>query len=202
MGAALHDFDDERLLDAPRLAPPPLIAALDIGVSKTVCLATRRDPVLDMHPHRPLRISGVGDKKLREFGAVFMGEITSHLGSNPRQMFADDSFAAPAPFVPMRSKLTDTVRDTLHYFRQGKSVAEIAHIRGVVEGTIYGHLETAMQAGETIDVDSLVSAEAQREIAAAFEKHGFGSLGRVVESLGGRYGYGPCRLVRAAMQRM
>ena len=60
MGAALHDFDDERLLDAPRLAPAPLIAALDIGVSKTVCLAARRDPVLDMHPHRPLRISGVG----------------------------------------------------------------------------------------------------------------------------------------------
>ncbi len=38
----------------------PLIAALDVGVSKTVCLATRRDPVLDLHPERPLRVLGVG----------------------------------------------------------------------------------------------------------------------------------------------
>ncbi len=174
---------------------PPYIVFSDVALRQMARFYPQSDREFS-------RISGVGEKKQREFGAVFMGEITSHLGSNPRQMFADDSFAAPAPFVPMRSKLTDTVRDTLHYFRQGKSVAEIAHIRGVVEGTIYGHLETAMQAGETIDVDSLVSAEAQREIAAAFEKHGFGSLGRVVESLGGRYGYGPCRLVRAAMQRM
>jgi cell division protein FtsA len=38
----------------------PLLAALDVGVSKTVCLASRRDPVLDMHPERPLRVLGVG----------------------------------------------------------------------------------------------------------------------------------------------
>lgn len=38
----------------------PLVAALDVGVSKTVCLATRRDPVLDMHPERPIRVLGVG----------------------------------------------------------------------------------------------------------------------------------------------
>lgn len=38
----------------------PLAAALDVGVSKTVCLAARRDPVLDLHPERPLRLLGVG----------------------------------------------------------------------------------------------------------------------------------------------
>ena len=40
--------------------PAPLAAALDVGVSKTVCLAARRDPVLDLHPERPLRVLGVG----------------------------------------------------------------------------------------------------------------------------------------------
>lgn len=39
---------------------PPLVAALDVGVSKTVCLATRRDPVLELHPERPLRVLGAG----------------------------------------------------------------------------------------------------------------------------------------------
>jgi superfamily II DNA helicase RecQ len=41
------------------------------------------------------RISGVGDKKLREFGAVFLAEIAAHLQTNARQIFADDSFAKP-----------------------------------------------------------------------------------------------------------
>jgi ATP-dependent DNA helicase RecQ len=41
------------------------------------------------------RITGVGEKKLREFGDVFLAEIAAYLQTNPRQIFADDSFAAP-----------------------------------------------------------------------------------------------------------
>lgn len=147
------------------------------------------------------RISGVGDKKLNEFGRVFLAEIAEHLRTNPRQMFADDSFSEVVAPLPRRSRLTDTVRETLHFFQQGKSVAEIARLRGFKDSTIFSHLEEAMLAGEAIDVNTLVSAEAQRAIVGAFQKHGFGSLGVVVESLGGRYGYGECRVVRAALQR-
>ena len=46
------------------------------------------------------RISGVGDKKLGEFGQIFLGEIAGFLATNPRQIYADDSFAAPAPTPP------------------------------------------------------------------------------------------------------
>jgi cell division protein FtsA len=46
--------------ESEHLAQAPLAAVLDVGVSKTVCLAARRDPVLDMHPERPLRVLGVG----------------------------------------------------------------------------------------------------------------------------------------------
>jgi ATP-dependent DNA helicase RecQ len=42
------------------------------------------------------RISGVGEKKLREFGPAFLAEIVAHLQTNPRQMFADDSFVRPS----------------------------------------------------------------------------------------------------------
>ena len=52
--------DDEPLLLTQEQAP--LVAALDVGVSKTVCLAARRDPVLDLHPERPLRVLGVGQQ--------------------------------------------------------------------------------------------------------------------------------------------
>jgi len=147
------------------------------------------------------RISGVGEKKLQEFGAVFLREIAAHLQSNPRQIFADDSFSQAATRQPRRSRLTDTVRDTLHFFRQGKTVSEIANIRGLSEGTVYHHLEQAMFAGEAIDINALVSVEAQREIAAMFDQRGSGSLGPIIEALGGKYSYGQCRVVRAALQR-
>ncbi len=46
------------------------------------------------------RISGVGQKKLQEFGAVFLAEIAAHLRTHPRQIFADDSFSPPAVAEP------------------------------------------------------------------------------------------------------
>jgi ATP-dependent DNA helicase RecQ len=36
------------------------------------------------------RINGVGEKKLNEFGDVFLAEIAAHLRTNPRQMFGED----------------------------------------------------------------------------------------------------------------
>jgi ATP-dependent DNA helicase RecQ len=146
------------------------------------------------------RISGVGERKLHEFGEVFLREIATYLQTNARQIFADDSFAEPALSMPRRSRLTDTVLETLHFFRQGKAVSEIARIRDLRDGTIFSHLEEAMLAGEAIDVNTLVASEAQGDIAAAFARHGYGSLGLVVASLGGRYTHGQCRVVRAALQ--
>ena len=152
--------------------------------------------------HELSRVSGIGEKKMREFGQIFLREIAAHLQTSPRQMFADDSFSASAPTkaAPRRSLLTDTVRETLQFYRRGKSISDIARLRGVKDGTIYGHLEQALLAGERIDVNALVPVVAQREIADAFARHGFVSLAPIVESLGGKYGYGECRLVRAVLQ--
>ncbi len=147
-------------------------------------------------------ISGVGDKKLREFGAVFLGEIGAHIQTHARQMFADDSFTEPAATpAPNHSRLNDTMRETLLLFRAGKTILEITRIRGLKDSTLFGHLEEAILAGENIDLNSILGVAEQRDIAAAFQKHGFGNLGGVVESLGGKNTYGECRLVRAAMQK-
>ena len=146
------------------------------------------------------RISGVGEKKLHEFGAVFLAEIAEHLRNNPRQMFADDSFVAPAT-VPGRAQLGDTARESLRRFRAGQSVDEIAADRGLTANTILGHLADALQTGEAVDLNQFLTADEQREITAAFEKNGFGSLSAVMQALGNRYDYGRLKLVRAGMLR-
>ena len=144
------------------------------------------------------RISGVGEKKLREFGAVFIEEVAAHLQSNPRQIFAGDISTEAQP--PPRSSLNDTARETVYFFRQGKTVEQIALVRGLKESTIYGHLEDAIRAGEKIELDRLLDEKGKQEIAAAFKRHGFGNLTGAVESLGGRYSHGQLRIYRAAAQ--
>jgi ATP-dependent DNA helicase RecQ len=146
------------------------------------------------------RISGVGEHKLREFGAVFLAEIAAHLQTNPRQIFAENSFAPPAA-LPRRARLSDTVRESLRQFLAGASVDQIAARRQLTPSTIYGHLADAMATGEPIEVNRFLTTEEQQEIRAAFGKLGSAALGPVFKALGGRYDYGRLRLARAAMGR-
>jgi hypothetical protein len=86
----------------------------------------------------------------------------------------------------------------LRRFRAGDSPAEIAASRGLVIGTIYGHLATAIEANETIDLAQLINAEAQTEIAAAFKRTGWGNIVGARELLKEKYDYGLLRIFRAA----
>jgi ATP-dependent DNA helicase RecQ len=144
------------------------------------------------------RISGVGEKKLREFGEVFLGEITAHLATNPRQIFADDSFIAPAAPPPSRSSLGDSARETLRRFRAGQMVEQIARERGVTTGTIYGHLAEGVERGEPVELQKFFTIAELAEVASAFGRNGFGALGPVFESLNGKIDYGRLRIFRAA----
>ena len=145
------------------------------------------------------RISGVGEKKLREFGEIFLGEIAAHLQTNARQIFADDSFTAPAP-PPSRSSLGDSARETLRRFRSGQPIEQIARERGVTTGTILGHLAEGIERGEPVDLQKFFTDAELAEVAAAFGRNGFGTLGPVFESLGGKIDYGRLRIFRAARQ--
>lgn len=63
MATALLSKTEARKDDVLELTTPaPIAAVIDVGVSKTVCLAARRDPVLELHPDRPLRVLGVGQQ--------------------------------------------------------------------------------------------------------------------------------------------
>ena len=145
------------------------------------------------------RISGVGAQKLQEFSAAFLAEIAGWLQTNPRQIFADESFAAAPP--PSRVFLNDTTRETLKRWRAGASVPEIARQRELASSTIWGHLAAAVEAGEAIELDRLFTAGEREEIAAAFARAGHFSLSAVREALGERFEYGALRIFRAAQRR-
>ncbi|MBW8863837.1 MAG: HRDC domain-containing protein, partial [Verrucomicrobia bacterium] len=143
------------------------------------------------------RISGVGEKKLNEFGGAFLGEIAAHLQTNARQIFADDSFAAPAA-PPPRKGLGDSARETLRRFRSGQSVEQIARERDVTTGTIMGHIAEGIERGEPVDLSKFFTADEKPKVSAAFYQHGWGNIVGVFESLGGKIDYGRLRIFRAA----
>jgi len=144
-------------------------------------------------------ITGVGNRKLEEFGAQFMDAILKHLRENPRQIFADEiEEVRTPPQKPPRAN--DTMRETLRLLRAGKTVGEIARERSLVATTIYGHIASAIEAGERVDVRKIISIEEERLIEAAFEKVTVGGLKEVKELLGDRVDYGQIR-VHLALKR-
>jgi ATP-dependent DNA helicase RecQ len=146
------------------------------------------------------RLSGVSDAKWQSYGAAFIEEISAHLRSNPRQIFADDSFTADAPRPP-RSRgelLNDSVRESLRMFRDGLGLVAIARARGLSESTVSSHLANALEAGEALDLGRVFTPEGAAEMQAAFEKAGWEFLSGAHAALGGRYDYVQLRLFRAA----
>jgi ATP-dependent DNA helicase RecQ len=146
------------------------------------------------------RISGVGEKKLQEFGKVFLAEIATHLQTYPKRTFTEEPLPSPQVSLRSGSRMTDTVSETYQMFQSGKTVKQIATIRGIKEGTICSHLEESILAGKTVDVERLVTLAEQKEITAALAKNKLPALAPVHEALGGKYTYGQLRICRAAMQ--
>jgi ATP-dependent DNA helicase RecQ len=75
-------------------------------------------------------ISGVGEKKLRDFGEVFLNEIALHLATSPRQIFADDSFVAPSK-PKAQSQSDDEAYDSILFESLRRVRKRLADERGV-----------------------------------------------------------------------
>ncbi len=143
-----------------------------------------------------LRVPGVGEKKLEDYGPVFLGAIRDWLTENPRQEFTPLETAAAAPLrVPGPTGGTAAI--TLELFKNGRSVAEIAKERSLTESTIENHLAQAIENGETLDHRALYTADEERQMRDALEGYVELALKPVFEQLEGRISYGKLRLYRA-----
>lgn len=141
-------------------------------------------------------ITGVGTRKLEEFGAQFMDAILKHLRENPRQVFADELGEVRNARPQKTGGINDSIAETLRLLRDGRSIGEIARLRDYVPGTIYTHLHKALEAGETFDLRSVLSIEEERLIETALAKVdiGLGGLSEVKSLLGDRIDYGQIRI--------
>lgn len=141
------------------------------------------------------RVSGVGDVKRREYGALFAEAVRAHLAVYPRKSF-NATEPAPAAVSP-----GDSCLESLRMFRSGQDVDAIARQRGLASGTIQGHLLGALMAGEPLDMDRLVSPADRALIEETFQRVGMDVLSAAFDALEGKQSYGALRLTRAWLQR-
>jgi ATP-dependent DNA helicase RecQ len=138
-----------------------------------------------------LSITGVGEHKLRRYGAQFLAALDEHRRST----------APGVDITGLGLTLSDTQRDTFQLYQEGLSLAEIASRRGLKDLTVVAHLEELLAAGLDIDLRRFVDADAIPLIEARLEALGTVNLTALKEGLPESISYCDVRLVRRAWGR-
>jgi ATP-dependent DNA helicase RecQ len=99
-------------------------------------------------------INGVGQRKLEVYGEMFINEIKAFVEAKTKKK-------------KKNTKKSDTALETYELFKEGKTVEEIAEIRGLKPNTILAHLEKLYHDGKDIDIYRLISKDDVAKVAKA-----------------------------------
>jgi len=179
------DGPGEALFDALRALRRSLADAQDVPAYVIFNDATLREMVA-VQPRtldELAEVSGVGQRKLSQYGEDFLSVILEHAGAG------DDS------------GVSDTVLETLSLFRLGFDAEAIAARRGLTTDTVYNHLARSVQAGEIPLREAVGLSDAElKQVEEAFDAHfdpAAPALRPVFDALDGVYSYGVLRCVQA-----
>lgn len=140
------------------------------------------------------KISGFGDVKIEKYGTSFLEKISAHCQAYNLNSKMAQKTPQPKRKPKRKSKTSDSKKESFRLFQEGKSINEIAEIRGFVETTIESHLAHFVEKGE-LEIEKLVSSEKIPIIEKAVQQYFEGQLKPVKELLGDQYSYGEIKLV-------
>lgn len=146
------------------------------------------------------RISGVGSRKLSQYGDTFVEEIRAFRQERGLPVVETQVLPSQSTIAPELKTTSDasyTQLQTLELFQLGLKPAEIAEQRNLRLTTVTHHLAELLEMGFAIAVDRLVLPERREKILQAIQTVGADSLSKIRDFLGEVYGYDEIRLVRA-----
>jgi ATP-dependent DNA helicase RecQ len=143
-------------------------------------------------------ISGVGSRKLAQYGQQFVTEIRAFCQEHGFALEPEEPVALPTAQTRERDTATPTHLQTCHLFQQGLSPTQIAEKRQMAQSTVMQHLEVLIEARQITDIDRLVPTETQQVIRQAIEEMGDMSLKTIREHLKEAFTYEEIKVVRAA----
>lgn len=143
-------------------------------------------------------INGVGPTKWVKYGQEFLFLIQSYC---QEKGIVRNVKAVPVRVQPLeRPKLIrkgGTIEETVRLFSQGRTLEEIAAIRGLVSGTILLHLVQHIEEGNELDVQSIVPKDRLGKIQEVIKEVGSETLTPIKERLPEDFSYGEIRLACA-----
>ena len=177
---------------AQRLNVPPYQIFADTVLTE---LARCRPTTLE----RMRMVSGIGDVKLREFGAAFLALIATHA--------AEHSLATDLPppshtvtRAPVSTKLTPAKQLSFSLFREGVSLDEVAKRTKLTRSTVAGHLADFIQLEKPKSIAAWVPKERFDRIAAAAKASGTAFLKPIFLALNEEVPYDEIRAVIAFVE--
>ncbi len=143
-------------------------------------------------------ISGVGSRKLAQYGQQFVTEIRAFCQEHGFALEPEEPISLPTVQNRERDTATPTHLQTCHLFQQGLSPTQIAEKRQMAQSTVMQHLEVLIEARQITDIDRLVPTETQAVIRQAIAEMGDMSLKTIREHLKEAFTYEEIKVVRAA----
>jgi hypothetical protein len=139
----------------------PLFMIFSNQVMKNICetLPANREALLN--------VSGFGKAKVAQYGDDVLEHVQDYCDENniePNAIVIKKRVRKSEGGVDTKS---DTVEESIHLFKHGKTVKEIAGVRNLTENTIEGHLAKGIRRGE-IKIEELMRIEEAQRIAKYF----------------------------------
>uniref|UniRef100_A0A182PIY3 DNA 3'-5' helicase n=1 Tax=Anopheles epiroticus TaxID=199890 RepID=A0A182PIY3_9DIPT len=130
-------------------------------------MATRKP--LNLQEMKSIQLDGFSDAKLQKFGREFLICIQQQLSLLPGGRSTEQTPRT----IPSSSKgLNETKGTSINLFKnEGKSVAEIAALRTLKEGTIIEHLLEGIRVGVPFEERDLVRLGVRKDVYAAIAYH-------------------------------
>jgi len=138
-------------------------------------------------------ISGVGDAKLRDYGTEVVEIVRRMSGELGLATDTDPRSLPPAPMS--RRVTTEAAEVTYPFFRQGKSIAEVAAITSRAESTVREYLCAYIHDQRPASIDPWVDGTTQGRVLAAARQHGAGRLKPIYLALNEQVSYDVIRIV-------
>ncbi len=140
------------------------------------------------------RISGVGSRKLEQYGQDFVAAINTYCEEQGVQANTESRDRPKPP--------SSTQTQTLELYQAGHSLDDIARLRNLRHSTVVGHLAALLAAGAPINLDDLVPPNRQATIRQALDAVDSPYLNAVRDHLGTAYSYDEIRLVQGALRHV
>ena len=144
-------------------------------------------------------IKGMGEKRVKQFGAEILDIILRSLGQQGINLGALEDTDEPQKESEKEPKI-NTYEITRNMVEEGLSPEQIAKERGLKISTIYGHLARFIEQ-DLYDASQFVSEEHYDTIRDYFESTEDPSLGAAKEVLGDEFDYGEIKMVLTELKR-